>query len=102
MVTPVKYFILFSTIDFTNKPNSFTVPVLPIGNLDSSSDISPTKFFNRSVPIGPGAIFIIDTPLDEKDLLNDFNTLLKPNLNEDDIIKLSEGSLIIDDDIKKI
>ena len=64
------------------------------------------KFFTRSLTLlvlnGPGAILIIDIPCDEKELLSDFKTLLNPILSEDDIIKFSDGSFIIEDDIRKI
>ena len=75
MVTPVIYFILFSIIDDINKLISSTLPVLPNGNFFSYSDISPTRFFNLSVPMGPGAIFTQLISLLAYCLVNNFNTL---------------------------
>ena len=74
--------ILLLNIYFTNKPISLGLPIFLVGSFFSNSDKFFTNSFTLFVLNGPGAIFIIDTPLDEKVLLNDFNTLLKPNLNE--------------------
>ena len=58
-----------------------------------------TNFFARFVLNGPGAILMIDTFFFEYFKLSDFNKLEKATLNEEDIIKFSFGSFIIDEDI---